>query len=119
VQTEVLAKYPEANLRVYAIWLDVLWSDSRARWRSDLLADRRVTHFWDVDSEAGRWFFQHVTRREGADVEWDGYCVYPASARWESVPSPLLRWGRTVLGDREGLQGALLPLLETAPESRR
>ena len=111
-----MAKHPKAELRVYAVWFNMVWRDSRARWRSDLLTDPRVTHFWDERRETGRWFLDEVTRREGAQVEWDAYFVYPPSARWDAAPAPLTGWGRTVLGNQEGLRRALLPLLEIPPK---
>jgi hypothetical protein len=79
-------------------------------WRPSTLPDPQVTHFRDTQQEAGRWFRSEVTHAQ-RKVEWDAYFVYPAGARWDSVPAPLSHWGRTVYGDREGLRHALLPLL--------
>jgi hypothetical protein len=108
----ILAKYPQADFRVYAVWFHVLWTDARWTWRSDLLDDRRVTQFWDSEGETGRWFMENVTHRGGAgDVEWDAYFLYPAGARWVSVPEPLTSWGRTVVESGEELRQNLLSLL--------
>ena len=116
---DILAKYPNVDLRVYAVWMPVLWSDRFMNWRPSTLPDPRVTHFRDAQQEAGRWFQREVThgQRKGG-IEWDASFVYPAGARWDSVPAPLSHWGRTVYGDREGLRQALLPLLGASPSAR-
>jgi len=117
VHEDILAKYPNANLRVYAVWMPMLWSDSFMKWRPSTLPDPRVTHFRDAHLEAGRWFRREVThgQREGKEIEWDASFVYPAGARWDSVPAPLIHWGSTVFDDREELRHALLPLLGAKP----
>ncbi len=55
---------------------------------------------------------ENVTHRgRTGEVEWDAYFLYPAEARWVSVPTPLTSWGRTVLGSGEALRQNLLSLL--------
>jgi hypothetical protein len=54
----------------------------------------------------------NVTHRGGIEkVEWDASFLYPAGARWVSVPEPLTSWGRTVIGSGEELRQNLLSLL--------
>jgi len=105
-----LAHHPDPNLRVYAVWLPVLWSDFRWTWRP-ILVDSRVTNFWDGQGEVGHWFLDHLTHREGAKIEWDADFLFPPGARWNGVPAPLLHYGRPVRDDEDELRLALLPLL--------
>lgn len=113
-----MAAHLDPNLRVYAVWLPVLWSDFRWTWRP-VLTDSRVTNFWDGRGEVGRWFLPNVTHREGARIEWDAYFVYPPAARWDTLPAPLLHWGRPVSDEQEELQRALLPLLNPRARTSR
>jgi hypothetical protein len=117
VLTNILAKYPQADLRVYAVWLPVLRTDARWTWRSDRLDDWRVTQFWDSEDEIGRWFMKNVTHRVRAEkkIEWDAYFLYAAGAKWASVPEPLTSWGRPVLETGGELRQNLLPLLSPIP----
>ena len=63
VQHEVLAKYPTANLRVYAIWFDMFPGDAKSKWPASLLTDPRVTHLWDEGKLVGRWYGERSARR--------------------------------------------------------
>jgi hypothetical protein len=100
-----------ADLRVYAVWFHVLWTDARWTWSPDRLEDRRVTQYWDSTGATGRWFMDNVTHRRPGKVEWDAYFLYPAAARWGAVPTPLTSWGRTVVASGPQLRQDLLSLL--------
>ena len=111
MQTRVLQANPEADVKLYAVFYEVVQGDEGAR-RSveprDLLDDSRVTHFWDEDKLAGRWFDENVTRlgsREGKEdrIEWDAYFLYGADATWQEKPPQLVSWGRTVMRERHRL----------------
>lgn len=112
VQKEILAKYPDSSLRVYAIWLPMISDDSRSRWRQDLLTDSRVTHFWDEDRLVGRFFAKLSDPPPKGGVQWDAFFVYGPEASWDETPPPLRSFGRTVMGTREKLRAALAPLLK-------
>jgi hypothetical protein len=60
VQEEILAKHPSPTLRVYAVWLPMVWSDTRRAWESRVLADPRVIHLWDEQRITGQWFAEHI-----------------------------------------------------------
>jgi len=125
VRKNILANQPKADLKVYAVWFDVLWTDTRWALRSDLLDDPRVEQFWDPEGKTGRWFLREVTHRQGAEMEWDAYFLYPPEARWTAAPAPLVSWGRTVLGSGKELARNLAPLLRrgrgwsSSPQSSR
>jgi len=42
VQREILEKNPNAKLKVYAVWFNMLASDDRSRWPQGLFSDPRV-----------------------------------------------------------------------------
>ena len=112
VQQDILAKYPTAPLRVYTVWFAMVPGDSRAGWRSGVLPDARVTHFWDAERVTGRWFAQHLDGEGG--LMWDTYLLYGPEARWDTpttAPLPLVSQGATVLRERAELHTRLLPLL--------
>lgn len=104
-----MIQYSSANLRVYAVWLPMLWSDSREKWNGATMPDARVMHFWDGDLQVGEWFARQVDGYDG--VAWDIYYLYGPDAVWETVPSPLVGSGRTIYGEREQLETQMHTLL--------
>jgi hypothetical protein len=108
VQRDVLAKYPAADLRVYVVWLPMLWSDRREAWDSGVISDPRAINFWDGERVVGEWFAKNVDGYEG--VSWDIYYLYGPQATWDSIPSPLLATGATIYGNRRELQAAVAGL---------
>ncbi|MDA2931049.1 hypothetical protein MYX84_14070 [Acidobacteria bacterium AH-259-O06] len=110
-----MEKTPESDFRVYAIWFNVLWTDSQSKWDDDLLSDPRVLHFWDEEKIVGLWYEQHVTRlgQQGARrVEWDAYFLYHPDAIWAEQVPRVVSWGRTIVAKRKQLQHDLLELLQ-------
>lgn len=119
VQQNILAAHPNAPLKVYAVWFDMFDGDERALVDPRLLADLRVTQFWDERKQAGRWYAKTLTRRDDPEgVEWDAFFVYAPGGSWEHAGTRPVHWGRTIVGKRLELQAALTPLLETAAERR-
>lgn len=114
MQTELLERYPRANVRVYAVWFNMYEGDSRARWRRELMPDSRVEHFWDEGRVLGRRYFGDLarlasrqaprTKATEGQVLWDAYLLYPAGATWEGSRTDVISWGRTILLTRDTLQ---------------
>lgn len=114
MQTELLDRYPRANVRVYAVWFNMYEGDSRARWRRELMPDRRVEHFWDEGRLLGLRYYGDLARLAGRrasgtkDTEgrilWDAYLLYPSGAKWDAGRTNVISWGRTILLTRETLQ---------------
>jgi ABC-type multidrug transport system fused ATPase/permease subunit len=48
-----LSKNADPDLRVYAVWFNMLFGDSRERWDGDGVTDPRVRHFWDEQRLVG------------------------------------------------------------------
>lgn len=94
----------------------MLFSDNKAEWNPDLLTDARVTHYWDPDQVVGRWFDENE-QNIGFDfnkgpVVWDSYFLFGPEATWDSIPTPLISYGNTVLADKEELLEATQHLLD-------
>lgn len=113
MQRELLAKYPKADLRVYAIWFNMFPGDARSKWPPSLLTDRRVIHRWDEGKLAGMWYGGHANEIRAqlspesswkGDILWDAYLFYGAEARWDDAPTNLIHWGRTIAAGRETLR---------------
>ncbi|HKY54465.1 MAG TPA: hypothetical protein VJM08_09175 [Anaerolineales bacterium] len=109
MQNELLAKYPSKELRVYAVWLPILWGDAREKWNGNTLPDLRVTHFWDGEMQAGEWFAKEVEGYRG--ISWDTYYLYGPDAKWNAIPSPLVGSGGTIIAQREAIMAQIKALL--------
>jgi hypothetical protein len=115
VQQELLEKNPSADIKVYAVWFNMLPSDSRSRWEEELLTDQRVIHLWDEGKILGRF---HASRLDyPGEVMWDAYLLYGSGASWKSDPPPVISWGYTIVRTRERLQRDLLALLRKSTSS--
>ncbi len=115
VQKEILDARPEADLRVYAIYFEMVEDDRGAKSRvkpSDLLDDPRVTSFWDDGRIAGRWFDENVTKlgeRQGDPdrIEWDSFILFGREARWGDTPPDHVSWGRPLVQEAGRLNADL------------
>ncbi|HSR67597.1 MAG TPA: hypothetical protein VLU25_06615 [Acidobacteriota bacterium] len=110
MQTEILEEHPEEELEVYAVWFNMLSSDSRSGWPEDLLTDPRVQHFWDESRIAGLWYGENVTKKQQGHVEWDAYFLYGSDAVWDGE-AEMISWGRTIVSTRAELKENLTRLL--------
>jgi hypothetical protein len=107
----LLDKYPDADVRVYAVWFSMYPTDARDRWPGDVLTDRRVVHWWNEDRRVGRWYAPRMramadrlaagSEGMGGAILWDAYLVYGRDAEWTDAPSGLRRWGRPIFATRE------------------
>lgn len=113
VQNDLLAKYPKANVRVYAVWFNMFPGDSRMAF-PESLTDARVTHRWDERKAVGMFFGQHKANMQskltgdsdgaGGDILWDSYLLFDAKGHWDEFPSGLTHWGRTIVAARGSLK---------------
>lgn len=98
---------------MYAIWFNVLPSDSRDNWTSDIMPDPRVSHFWDEDQLIGKWF----PKQEGysdldcGNLAWDIFFLYSPDAQWDSTPGPLVATGSPIIRQSARLSESIAPLL--------
>ncbi|MBI4462076.1 MAG: hypothetical protein HY653_04140 [Acidobacteria bacterium] len=62
--------------------------ERQARRVAQRIADRRVSHFLDVDAALGELYPEIINLPRG-DLAWDVYLVFGREARWEeSLPHP-------------------------------
>lgn len=106
MQREILAKNAAPELRVYTVWFNMLFGDSRSQWDGAGVADPRVTHLWDEGRTVGNWYSANVTHSRG--TTWDFFAVYGPDAR--DLASPVSA-GRTIIGERDQLAAAIRMLL--------
>ena len=112
MQSEILDKHDDPNLKVYTVWLPMLGEDERSRIRTPLMADPRVRHYWDGDREIGAWFGK-VTPT--VRMAWDIYFLYGSGADWtDRFPEPMEGWGCPVIKFKEKLKEDLTRLLDRA-----
>ena len=98
-------------------------NETRDDWTTELMRDRRVTHWWDEGKAVGRWYMPRIGQMRDTmspkstgfddDVLWDAYLVYGPEARWEDAPTGLRRWGRTILRTQEGLREAFTAVVNS------
>ncbi len=98
-------------MRVYAVWFPVLAGDASATVDNRLLADRRVTNFWDPNRTVSKWFSQHRSEQPG--ITWDSYFLYGGDATWDSAQEPLASSGSPVIGSRDSVAADFRRLEET------
>lgn len=106
MQQDILSRNADANLRVYAVWFNMLFGDHRVRWDGGHLDDPRVSHLWDEQKVVGDWFSANVTHRRG--TTWDFYALYGPEATDLSTP---LSMGSTIIGQHDQLAASITPLL--------
>jgi hypothetical protein len=77
------------------------------------MEDQRVTHFWDEERVAGRWFADADLGGLGASgIVWDAFFLFGPDASWEQAPAPVLRSGAPVISNTDALAAGLRPLLD-------
>ena len=111
MQSKLLNAHPHAHLRVYAIWVNMLFGDARNRWDAAGLTDQRVVHLWDADDVSGGWLAANVTGYQASD--WATYLLFGPDATWTSKPAPLRHSGSPVDHQIDERRRALDPLLAT------
>jgi hypothetical protein len=105
IEQEILEKFPELDMKVYAVWYEMYPGDSKAKFPAakKMMPDARVENFWDNKKAAGRWFKTNIPSDFKKPIQWDVYYLYDSEARWEKTPGPLVSTGRTLLETRKEL----------------
>ena len=94
MQSQILRRYPDGNLRVYVVWLPVMPLDARFD-VADLLVDRRTIHYWDNDQRVS----QALADAYGSpgQLVWDAFFVFGPDANWKDGPPRPLATGSPVV----------------------
>jgi hypothetical protein len=112
VRDNILEQQPDANLSVYVVWLPMLSLDSRSAVDTELLADPRVSQFWDEERVVGRWLAESgIGELAHSGIVWDAYYLFGPDAAWNERPAPLAGSGSPVLSTTGQLERQLAPLL--------
>ena len=110
MQTDILRQNPSLKVKVYAVWYNMIWTDSRSLWPSRVLNDPRVTNFWDRKKTVGRWYARHTEGMDPDGVVWDTYYLYGPEAHWTNSPPTPISHGGPIVEVREDLKKHLLSL---------
>ena len=87
----MLAKIPDADLQVYAVWIPMLMFDAKAAvpQATKRLPDIRVHHYWDGQSS----LVSEYARALGTNEKpWDVYFLYGRDAEWKDGPPKPTYW---------------------------
>jgi copper chaperone CopZ len=104
VKASVLDAYPDADIQVSVVWIDMLRSDNQAAaLQSSALfgdpPDPRLKQFHDPNQRTGR-AFAHDLLYPGGGVAWDIYLYYDKDAVWnDTLPEPV-EWYHQLSGGR-------------------
>ena len=112
MQHEILNKNHNSDLRVYAVWFNMLSGDNRQGWDGARLLDPRVTHLWDEHKAVGNWFSANVTHERG--TTWDFYALYGPDSADLGKPVSM---GGTIIGQTGQLRSGIEDLLSASPRS--
>ncbi len=95
-------------LKVYVVWFNMLPSDDRRFLDTGVLADPRVSNYWDERKLFGTWVSQQMTHSRG--ITWDAFFLFGPQARWDDVPQPVISEGGPVIGSTDELTAGLQQL---------
>ena len=99
----------DADLRVYIVWLPVMPLDSRFD-VADVLADERVTHFWDNEQVVSEGLA--TAYGTPGELVWDAFFVFSPDATWGDRPPQPLGRRSPVVEYMATLKSLLRPYLE-------
>ena len=108
MQSQILRRYPNADLRVYVVWLPVMPLDARFP-VADLLVDRRATHYWDNERRVSDALGDAYG--SPGQLVWDAFFVFGPHATWNDGPPRPLESGSPVVEHVAMLKSALNPYL--------
>lgn len=110
VHDDVLKQVKSDDLAILAIWMPVLASDNAEEGKKAerLLADPRVTHYWDADRTLGKLYGKQLELPLDRELAWDIYFVFAPGVRWEEgLPEPTA-WMHQLARDERLLDGDTL-----------
>jgi len=112
VQDDLLAKYPDRDLKVFVIWLALSRTDARSEWPRNEIVDPRARHFWDPGKAVGIALAAREDLKSWRPVAYDIWTMYPPGLTWgDEAPRPAAS-GRTIIKTRAELGTAIAALPE-------
>lgn len=98
MRESILDKETSNELRIYAVWLNQRSTDERDEIDESILADPRVTQYWDAEGITGTYFADTDLGRLGySGFVYDVYYVFGGAASWQNEPAPLAGAGVPVI----------------------
>ena len=103
----VMEKYPEANLQVYAVWFNMLPSDRKDRTKLSLISDDRVKHYWDENRQLGKWISKNLEDcKHLGPIDWDSYYLFDDKATWGETLEQVKACGTPIVKNTKPLEDA-------------
>ena len=99
MQEQILEQHPDANVRVYVVWLPRVPTEQRFRVTEEV-RDERAVQYWDEEHHAAAHF--------GDASDYDVFVLFGPDAAWGDAPAET---GRPVLYEAARLERALDPYL--------
>ena len=98
VQEAIIKGYPDADISVSIVWINMLPLDNRAmaRVRAQTMQDPRVQHFHDPRKRVGRAIAHSMGGRD--KVAWDIYLFFAPGGEWDGGPPPSTWWAHQLSG---------------------
>jgi hypothetical protein len=99
VHEVIFEKYPEAEIKCYVVWINILPEDSlkAALPLIKFLNDSRIQHFYDPHQKSGKAVAKSVGW-EGK-MAWDIYLFYSPDIEWTDIPPKPVCWMHQVSAD--------------------
>lgn len=99
MQRSILEAYPDSNISVGIVWINILENDTEMmaiEAAGRFIADSRVLHFYDPQKRTGK----AIARSLGGtgEVAWDVYMFYEKGAEWDEDPPRPSEWMHQLKG---------------------
>jgi hypothetical protein len=100
VQRSILKDFPNADISVSIVWINMLPHDTEASAKESakkFTSDQRVRHFYDPEKRSGIAIAQGLGAEEGM-VAWDMYLFYEIGSEWGEIPPSPANWMHQLKG---------------------
>jgi hypothetical protein len=101
VREWVLEGFPDTEVQVSVVWIEMLPTDSfeAAQGMAEQMIDPRVSHYFDPRTAhlAGK-ALAHGIIHEGRGPAWDVYLFYDQEAEWSDEPPRPVEWCHQLSG---------------------
>jgi hypothetical protein len=99
VQRSVIQSFPNADISVAIVWIDMVEGDSEAMAHQSarIMEDPRVRHFHDPERRAGKAIAQSLGGR--GKIAWDIYLFFSKSSEWMKDPPAPIEWMHQLSAD--------------------
>ena len=103
IRESVLEAYPDAELSITIVWVDMLSADGEAAVTkaAEVFDDARVRQFYDETRRSSTAFATDVLYADGGPA-WDIYLYYEPGAIWDEFPPKPAEWYHQLSGTKRG-----------------